>query len=716
MLEQLRKQAGDKAALWALGLQAGTALLGFVLAGGQVFGGLSPFGLALVMGLDRTLVPAAGLGALVGSLVRLPPVDALRCTGALAAALGGRLLVPQKRWVGMAAGAGCLLMVQLILILCGLGSLPEACIALGEAALSAGLGALLLRRESRAALLALAFRGRVQEAALAAAALGGAAAAASPAYSGGALGVCIGALAAACLAPGERAGGGALYLLGAVLATATAPTPQAAAGCAATAAVSEAAFFCLPRAWMLALPGARPLGQSSRAALVGVSGRLNAVADALADVADTVEEVSHRLPKKGETFNFVADYVAGQLCRSCAGRETCWIAGYDRTMEGLFDLKKPLEATGRVSVEQLPGQLAGCLHPMELCGCAGQGYAVLCGRRETRLRGQALRSALTEQYSAVAGALARMAEELSQGGTEDPVRARRLAGLFANLGLEPLECRVQLDPLGRLNAQVTVNRTAFSPEEREQLRDEVQRLCRSPLALPQVAHWRTVTTLTFAEQSYYTPVFGLAQRPAQEKFSGDAAQQFCDGFGRAHMLLCDGMGTGGLAAVDGAMAANLTARLVRTGFAGETAARLVNVALNLKSEEESGAALDLLTLDLYTGQARLYKAGAAPTLLYQGGKPRWLGEDGLPVGILGQVRGRELRFGLAAGDLAVLFSDGALADGPEWAAQQLGLCAAAGNTPQEMADILADGAVRRALPGRRRDDVTVAVLRLDKTP
>ena len=63
----------------------------------------------------------------------------------------------------------------------------------------------------------------------------------------------------------------------------------------------------------------------------------------------------------------------------------------------------------------------------------------------------------------------------------------------------------------------------------------------------------------------------------------------------------------------------------------------------------------------------------------------------------------------------MLFSDGALADGPEWAAQQLGLCAAAGNTPQEMADILADGAVPR--PARPPpDDVTVAVLRLDKTP
>lgn len=166
------------------------------------------------------------------------------------------------------------------------------------------------------------------------------------------------------------------------------------------------------------------------------------------------------------------------------------------------------------------------------------------------------------------------------------------------------------------------------------------------------------------------------------------------------MLLCDGMGTGGLAAVDGAMAANLTARLVRTGFAGETAARLVNVALNLKSEEESGAALDLLTLDLYTGQARLYKAGAAPTLLYQGGKPRWLGEDGLPGGHswAGARAGAALRPSRRRPCGAV--QRRGLGDGPEWAAQQLGLCAAAGNTPQEMADILADGAVRRALPGR----------------
>ena len=738
-----RLAAGRGAGLWAAALQLGAGLAGFVLAGGQVLGGMCPFGLALVMGLEAGLAPAAALGAMLGSLLRLEPLAALRCTGALAAALGGRLLARQKPWAGMVCGCGCLLLVQLMLTANGLGGLAGACTALGEAALSAGLARLLQQRQGEGPVLAacamaaaslqalafgpvqpglvvlgaaglvLAHQGQVSAAALTTLVLGVSVTAATPAQCPAVLGLCAGSLAAARLAPGERAGCGALFLMGGVVGTATAATPADAACCVVAVALSELIFFCLPRSVMLALPGAAPDPRAGEhAALVGAGGRLTAVADALADVAETVEEVSRRLPPRGENFNYVADHVARELCSRCEQREVCWIKGYDRTVEGLFALREPLERQGRVAVEQLPGQLAGCCHPMELCGCVGQGYAVLCGRREARLRGQALRTALTEQYSAMAGALARMAEELSEGTTADPVKSRRLAGLLAGLGLEPLECGVQADVLGRLRACATVERTAFEPEELEELRAEVARLCRRPMELPRVQHCRTVTTLTFCEKGLYCPEFGLAQRPGQGEISGDAVEQFCDGYGRGHMLLCDGMGTGSPAAVDGALAANLTARLVRTGFAGETAARLVNVALSLKSDEESGAALDLLTVDLYTGRVRLYKAGAAPTLLVQRGEVRLAEGPGLPVGILGQVNGREQRLNLTEGDMAVLVSDGAVADGTDWARQQLGLCAAAGNSPQEIADILADGAVRRALPGRRRDDVTVAVLRL----
>ncbi len=120
------------------------------------------------------------------------------------------------------------------------------------------------------------------------------------------------------------------------------------------------------------------------------------------------------------------------------------------------------------------------------------------------------------------------------------------------------------------------------------------------------------------------------------------------------MILCDGMGTGRPAAVDGNLAAELTARLLKAGFTAELAARLVNVALALKSDEESGATLDLVSVDLYTGTARLFKAGAAPGFLVHGGKARAVGEASLPMGILGGVSGQSRVVHLAAGDYVVL--------------------------------------------------------------
>ena len=41
-------------------------------------------------------------------------------------------------------------------------------------------------------------------------------------------------------------------------------------------------------------------------------------------------------------------------------------------------------------------------------------------------------------------------------------------------------------------------------------------------------------------------------------------------------------------------------------------------------------------------------------------------------------------------------------------------CAAVGNTPQEIADILADTALARAGSSGRPDDITVAVMRLER--
>lgn len=267
-------------------------------------------------------------------------------------------------------------------------------------------------------------------------------------------------------------------------------------------------------------------------------------------------------------------------------------------------------------------------------------------------------------------------------------------------------------PLSPCPAPGSLPRTRFSAPELAALAQEVGRLCRRTFDPPQVLSCKGMTTLLFCEKPALRAVFGSAGSAARGSISGDAVQQFCSPTA-AQMILCDGMGTGRPAAVDGNLAAELTARLLKAGFTAELAARLVNVALALKSDEESGATLDLISVDLYTGTARLFKAGAAPGFLVHGGRARPVGDASLPIGILGGVNGQSRVVHLAAGDYAVLVSDGLLVDGTGWVLKQLELSAAAADPPEVLAKTLVETARARAEATGRPDDITAAVLRLE---
>ena len=732
--------------LWRLAAAPG----GFVLAGASVFGAVHPLGLALVLGARGGTALLASAGAALGCVFLLPAADAARYLGALAAAAAGRLLVrrPSAFWPAAAAGCGTLLLIQTLLAAGGVGGAADWAAAVGDCALAVAFGWAMRRGAASdpssllpwaaAGLIgleqfssglfqpaALAFcllglipasRGRVRDAAVLCVVGGAALSAAGSPLAFGLMGPAAGCLAAAVFAPGETAGCAALFFAGALTGVLAAPTLGQAAQLTACAGIACVGFFLLPRRLREAFPGtAAPAAvEGSRPVLAGAGARLVRVADTLEEVADIVNQVCEKLPKKGESYNWVVDHVAEELCRSCANREVCWVAGYSTTMDGFYQLKPVLERQGRAAVEQLPGQFCRCVHPVELCGATSRAYALYRSRREARVQAGAMRAALTEQYGAMADALARIADELNQGLSTDEGKSQRVAGWFASWGLEPLECAVQLDLAGRMQVTVTVSRTAFTAAEQREIAAETGHICRRALGAPEIVHRRTLTTLTLREQPVYAPRFALAGRAARDGVSGDAANQFCDAFGCAHMLLCDGMGTGRPAAVDGNLAARLTGQLVRAGFGGEAAARLVNVALSLKSEEESGATLDLLTVDLYTGKGTIFKAGAAPGFVVRQGKAGVLDGPSLPVGILDKVVSRRQPVTLTEGDLAVLLSDGALADGPAWVTQQLELCAAVGNTPQEIADILAEMAAARQKPGVPPDDITVVVMQLEK--
>lgn len=717
------------------------------LAGGwaMLYGQLSPFALGLVLGLGEDCFAACGAGAVLALLLRGQGVRTVCLICAVGGAVVARWLWP-RRYLP-AAAAGCVLLLGSAfcfrMYIGGDGLLFSG----AEAVLAAGIGFILRRWPAEkpgagrlmlvlcgaAALgplslgtvnlglasamfytLVLACRGKIQPALSSAAVAAAGLVCADSALACSAVGLCCGT-ALGLLAQGDKLVCMAFYGGGALLGILAVQPPGMAFGYLAALGAGAGACLVLPRRLLMRDPSLAhdPAERAEGPQLSAAATRLNAAAESLSSLADTVNRVYEGLPRRQEGWRWVVDNTHDALCANCGRKEACWKEEYTVTMEGFEALRPILEEKQQVEAQDLPGQLARCVHPAALSGTVTRSFALYKSRQEARVHAEAMRTALTEQYSAVAQALSALGDQIGSPGSPEPYKSGRVAAFFSSLGMPPLECAVTLDDLGRTRAAVTLPRARFSQGELSALAGEVGKLCRRSFETPQKLSCKGVTTLLFTEKPLLRAVFGWAGAAAQGDVSGDAVQQFCSPTA-AQMILCDGMGTGRPAAVDGNLAADLTGRLLRAGFTAELAARLVNVALALKSEEESGATLDLLSVDLYTGTARIFKAGAAPGFIVHEGQARTVGEAGLPVGVLGGVNGQSRMVRLAAGDVAVLVSDGLLVDGPGWVLKQLELSAAAGDSPEQIAQTLVETARTRASQDSRTDDITAAVLRLER--
>ncbi len=630
-------------------LRQGSAFLAGFLGGWAVlYGALMPFGLGLTLGFAEDCFAAGAAGALLGLLLHgfgALSLDSLCLLCAVGAAVAARWLWPGRFRPAALAGCGALGLGAVcfafgptgggvdLLLTCGADALLAA--ALGFALRrfppeTPGVGMLLVAAGAAAALgsvslgllclgvavcaaveLALCCRGQPTAALAYCAVTGAALCAADPSLGPAVAGLSCASAAGALLAPGRRIEAFAAYAGGCVAGVLCVQPPGNAFSLLLSAGAGLAAAALLPKDWLAPVPAAEAAAPEERPRFSAAATRLEAVAESLSSLAETVNEVYDALPHRCESFRWVIDNTHDSLCFNCGRRECCWKQEYAATLDGMNALRPILEQNGHLETSDLPGALSRCIHPAALCAAANKSFALYRSRKEARVHAEAMRTALTEQYSAVADALGVLSEQLGRPGSPEPYKSGRVADFFSSLGTPPLECAVSLDDLGRTRAAVTLPRTRFAAAELSALAQEVGRLCRRTFEPPQVLSCKGMTTLLFFPKSPRCGPFRLCGQRRAGTISGDAVQQFCSP-AAAQMILCDGMGTGRPAAVDGNLAAELTARLLKAGFTAELAARLVNVALALKSDEESGATLDLISVDLYTGTARLFKAGAAP--------------------------------------------------------------------------------------------------------
>lgn len=202
-----------------------------------------------------------------------------------------------------------------------------------------------------------------------------------------------------------------------------------------------------------------------------------------------------------------------------------------------------------------------------------------------------------------------------------------------------------------------------------------------------------------------------AQKKGGETVSGDAGTYFKRADGKLYVLLCDGMGSGLEANRESSMAVRLLEQFLQAGVDARRALTTLSSALALRGEETGGfTTVDLLQVDLFTGDGELYKLGAAPTYIRTGQEVRRLAGRSLPAGLAEGTDAALDQFSLhlSPGDTVLMVSDGICGAGADdWLRTKL--AAFDGTSPKDLARELIT-----ERPQDVTDDRTALVIRLEK--
>lgn len=182
--------------------------------------------------------------------------------------------------------------------------------------------------------------------------------------------------------------------------------------------------------------------------------------------------------------------------------------------------------------------------------------------------------------------------------------------------------------------------------------------------------------------------------------------------GRFMAVLCDGMGHGASAALCSQQSAGLMRLCLDAGYTLSQTLSAVNGMMLLGTTGERFITVDLLIIDLWSGEASLEKLGAASSFLMHEDTLTQITGDALPMGILEGVQAGERVLRLKAGDALLLMTDGV-----EEAFSDAGALRQAVDDALRHSDVhqgaqsLMEDA-REASGGVRGDDQTVMLLRV----
>lgn len=473
-------------------------------------------------------------------------------------------------------------------------------------------------------------------------------------------------------------------------------------------AVAGVLFLWLPQHWLRQLRAwlaceERGVGEKGQVERIRI--RLGATSKAF----HTLYEALYTAFSPPENDNDVAsvfDRTAGRVCRRCSLWNLCWQKEYNTTFNALNDATPAMVQRGKAESRDFPLHFTSrCAKWSEFLEVVNEELTALFYRRQYNARIRENRTAVCRQYDQLSELLEQAASDLSRDFTPDLEQARLVRQKLAEYGINA-RIGVFRDHRGMLHLEAEGE--GCGALERGVRVQELSQLLGVPLRVEHTSEGN----LSLVQQEPLMAVAGVAaQKKSGETVSGDAGTYFKCPDGILYVLLCDGMGSGPEANRESSLAVRLLEQFLQAGVKAERALVTLASALALRGEETGGfTTVDLLSVDLFSGDGVLYKLGAAPTYLKQGDSVKRYAGTSLPAGLAEGKAQAVDRFPLhlEPGDCVLMVSDGICGTGEDqWIFEQL--AAFDSSSPKDLARELLTKS-----PQGATDDRTALAIRIEK--
>ena len=440
-----------------------------------------------------------------------------------------------------------------------------------------------------------------------------------------------------------------------------------------------------------------------------VLSKIGRAADGLLDIATATKKVAESVERENfEGMSTVLNKSAESNCRICSKNGICWKNEYSDTAKAFYEMGSAARENREPVLDEKFSER--CIRKEHLIENVKINYKKAAEKNSAERKFRNIREVVTDQFDGTALLLRDIAAEAATVKSVDKKLSAAVKNVFEERNIPLFACTCYYTIDGCLNIEVSGAKERMKKADISVITEELSDVCGRDLSKPVKRDTENARRLVFCEKPLLEAKFGKASINAEgEKFCGDCAECFVDQYGCAHMILSDGMGSGEHAALDSMMTAGLVARMVRAGFRFGPAIKLVNSALLLKSEDESLATVDAFSVNLYTGAANFYKAGAESSFVLKNGHVSKVESVSLPAGILGGAEYEQSSMHLGEGSVVALVTDGVTSSGSDWLPSELK--SLGDRAPEEIAEKIAETAQKRRSDGHS-DDITVVILKL----